>query len=61
MSKTIAELRGLKDIPVIFITAKVQGNEIKHYIDSGAIGAIRKPFNPSKLASEINEIWSKQS
>lgn len=50
----------LANIPVIFMTAKAQANEMKHYIDSGAIGAISKPFDPMKLSDEIKEIWNKQ-
>lgn len=50
----------LKHIPVIFMTAKAQANEMKNYIDSGAIGAISKPFDPMKLAGEVKEIWDKQ-
>ena len=46
-------------IPVIFMTAKAQANEMKHYVDIGAIGAISKPFDPMKLVMQINEIWHK--
>lgn len=48
-------------IPVIFMTAKAQTNEMKHYIESGAIGAISKPFDPMKLAEEVKNIWNTQS
>lgn len=46
-----------QDIPVIFMTAKAQNHEMKHYIESGALGAISKPFDPMRLAEEILEIW----
>jgi two-component system OmpR family response regulator len=50
----------LNSIPVIFMTAKAQSNEMKHYIESGAVGVISKPFDPQSLVQEINEIWSRQ-
>lgn len=49
----------LNNIPVIFMTAKAQPNEMKHYMESGAIGAISKPFDPVKLSDEIRMIWDK--
>lgn len=48
----------INNIPVIFMTAKAQANEMKNYISSGAIGAISKPFDPMTLASQIKEIWN---
>ncbi len=49
----------IKDIPVIFLTAKMQLQEQKSYINAGAIGIIVKPFDPEKLCSNINVIWRK--
>ncbi len=43
-------------IPIIFITAKVQRQEISRYKSLGALGLITKPFNPLKLADEIKAI-----
>jgi len=60
---TLALLRQnveLKSIPVIFMTAKAQTNEMKHYIERGAIGAISKPFDPMHLAEEVRQIWNKE-
>jgi CheY-like chemotaxis protein len=47
-----------KDIPVIFMTAKVQTHEIESYKNLGALGVITKPFDPITLADEINSILS---
>jgi len=58
--KLLRENPKLSNIPVIFMTAKAQSNEMRHYIESGAIGAISKPFDPMKLVSELNEIWNTQ-
>lgn len=59
---TLQEIRKmdpLQDIPVIFLTAKVQSHEIEHYIELGVIGVISKPFDPLTLASQVNELWNK--
>jgi CheY-like chemotaxis protein len=44
------------DIPVIFLTAKVQASEVDQYTALGAIGVIIKPFDPITLPHEIEEI-----
>ncbi len=43
-------------LPVIFMTAKVQPSEVATYLELGAIGVIRKPFDPMALADQIREI-----
>lgn len=46
-----------KLIPVIFMTAKVQPQDILHYKNIGAIGIIPKPFDPMTLPATIRNIW----
>lgn len=55
--KKIKENPSTSSIPAIFMTAKVQAEEVQRYLDLGAIGVIRKPFDPMNLASEIKKIW----
>jgi len=58
----LAELKStpdLKDIPVIFMTAKAQRTEIAFYLECGAIGVVKKPFDPMALPGEINTILGK--
>jgi CheY-like chemotaxis protein len=56
---TFARLREAGvEIPVVFMTAKVQPAEVKHYIDLGAIGVVSKPFDPMTLSSQIQEMWN---
>ena len=43
-------------IPVIFLTAKAQRQEVDRYIALGATGVIGKPFDVMKLADEIRRI-----
>ncbi len=44
------------DIPVIFMTAKVQAHEVARYRAAGAAGVILKPFDPMRLAERVQEI-----
>jgi CheY-like chemotaxis protein len=46
----------LREIPVIFLTAKSQESEMRKGLALGAIGYLIKPFNPMSLAAEIREI-----
>ena len=42
----------LKDIPLVFVTARVQRSEVQEYLDLGAKGVIEKPFSPMDLADQ---------
>ena len=46
----------LRDIPVIFLTARAQETEVKKGLLLGALGYLVKPFNPMSLAAEIQQI-----
>ena len=48
----------LKDVPVIFMTAKVQPAEIAEYKEMGAVDVIPKPFDPMTLAEKVRQVWS---
>ncbi len=58
--KSIKAMPNLAKIPVIFMTARVQPNEIKNYIASGALGVIIKPFDPMMLVEQVNLLWKKK-
>jgi len=47
----------LAKIPVVFMTAKVQIHEIDFYLKLGAAGVITKPFDPMRLAADVQKIW----
>lgn len=47
------------EIPVIFITAKVQPREIEAFRALGVIDVIAKPFEPMSLANKIRSLWSR--
>ncbi|MFY0666186.1 MAG: response regulator [Natronospirillum sp.] len=48
-------------IPVVFMTAKVQGAEVEAYLNQGAIGVIAKPFDPMTLAQQITDLWTRHN
>ncbi|MBE0510486.1 MAG: response regulator [Chromatiales bacterium] len=57
---TLAALRdipSLAEVPAVFMTAKVQTNEVAYYKSLGALGVIAKPFDPMGLADEVRRIW----
>jgi CheY-like chemotaxis protein len=45
-------------VPVVFMTAKVQPQEIATLKSLGALGVIAKPFDPLTLSSTIRSIWT---
>ena len=53
----IRQIPSLEDLPIIFITAKVQPHEVKTYLALGILGVISKPFNPLKLPDQIRQLW----
>jgi CheY-like chemotaxis protein len=61
--EAITELRkisSLSNTPIMFMTAKVQTDEIKELLSFGAIGVIAKPFDPMNLANQVLKLWDKQ-
>jgi two-component system, OmpR family, response regulator len=48
-------------LPVIFLTAKVMPAEVAQLLLLGAIGVLRKPFDPLKLSAKIDSLWSGRS
>ncbi len=52
----LRELHGFAEVPVIFVTAKVQKHELQLYSQNGALGVITKPFDPMNLCAEIDAL-----
>ena len=48
-------------VPVIFMTAKVQPNEVEDYMKLGAIAVVAKPFDPVTLPDEVKAIWAERA
>jgi two-component system OmpR family response regulator len=47
-----------RDIPVIFLTAKVQASDKRNLLALGARGIIAKPFDPILLPDTVLEMLS---
>lgn len=53
----IRKIPALANTPVIFMTAKVQHEEIESYKALGAIDVIAKPFDPMSLPEAVKSLW----
>ncbi len=61
--ETVVALRKIPSLthtPVMFMTAKVQTDEVQELLSYGALGVIPKPFDPMTLSTKILELWEKQ-
>lgn len=59
---TLAQLRrspGMEQVPVAFVTAKVQPGEVSELLALGASAVISKPFNPIQLPEQVRTLWRK--
>jgi CheY-like chemotaxis protein len=58
--KALRKNPATNSIPIIFMTAKVQNDELRRYMALGALGVIAKPFDPMTLADEVKTIWKSE-
>ena len=54
--KALKANQDLKDIPVVFLSAKGQDVEMQTGLEAGAIDYILKPFAPDELTRRVAEI-----
>lgn len=54
--RRLKENPATRDIPVIFLTAKVQESEVARALALGAAGCIGKPFDALTLGSQVKSI-----
>jgi DNA-binding response OmpR family regulator len=59
--KALKEIDEVKDIPIVFLSAKGQDDEVANGIDAGAVAYILKPFAPDELTRRIGEILDETS
>jgi len=54
------ELRAIPDyVPhIIILTARGQDTDREHAREIGADGFMTKPFNPSRLITQLNDLWN---
>jgi CheY-like chemotaxis protein len=57
--KALRALPALAEVPVAFMTAKVQPAEIAQFRALGARDVIPKPFDPMTLADQVRAIWER--
>jgi len=57
----IRKLDGYRDVPIIFMTAKVMESDREQYMSLGAAGIIAKPFDPMELPDNIRQIWAERN
>lgn len=50
---------GIKDIPVVFLSAKGQESEVQAGLELGAVEYILKPFAPDQLTAMVAEILAR--
>ena len=56
-------MRGYPELaatPVIFMTAKIQAQELARYRRLGSLGVIAKPFDPVTLPQRVRELWKEK-
>ncbi|MBZ2189361.1 response regulator [Alcanivorax sp. JB21] len=60
---TLRALRAMPEmagVPAIFMTAKVQPEEVKQLLALGALEVIPKPFDPMTLAQRVMTVWERR-
>ena len=57
--RAMKQIPALKDIPVVFISAKGQESEIQSGLEAGAEEYLLKPFAPDQLVERVRAILSK--
>ena len=57
--RQIKQIDEVKNIPIVFLSAKGQESEIDTGLDAGAYDYILKPFAPMELTKRVSEILSK--
>jgi len=55
--KALRQLPSLAEVPIAFVTAKIQHSEVNYYYSLGACGVICKPFDPMTLSALVQDIW----
>jgi CheY-like chemotaxis protein len=58
--QALRKLPAMADVDMIFMTAKVQSQEVARYLEMGAVDVIAKPFDPMTLADQVRAIWERQ-
>jgi len=57
--RKMQEVPEVRDLPVVFITAKASEKELNELRALGAAGTISKPFSPKDLPGQLLKIWER--
>lgn len=54
--KRMKEVESLKNVPIVFLSAKGQEAEVQAGLDAGAVEYILKPFAPDQLTAKVESL-----
>lgn len=54
---SLRKMPELDQVPIVFMTARVQPAEVARYLESGAAHVTAKPFDAMTLADEVRNVW----
>ncbi len=57
----LREMPSNANMPIVFMTARVQPAEVQAYLDMGASAVISKPFDPMELPGKVRGILEQAS
>ncbi len=57
--RAIKQMDEVKHIPVVFLSAKGQDDEVTDAMDAGAMDYITKPFSPTELTEKVASLLKK--
>jgi CheY-like chemotaxis protein len=55
--KLLRQNQATSQIPIVFMTARVERSQMAEYHALGAAAVIQKPFDVTKLSHEIRDVW----
>lgn len=55
--RQLEQMQVLDSCPLVFMTAKMQPDEIDEYKRLGAADVIVKPFDPMALSDQLRQVW----
>ena len=55
--RALRQIPALAQVPIAFMTAKVQPSEVIDYLEMGVEGIIPKPFDPLALPEAVESLW----
>lgn len=58
--RRLREIESLRDVPIVFLSAKGQRQEVEEGLRLGAADYILKPFAPEELISKVRSILSRK-